>query len=237
MPEAIERHLAEIAVVNMLVVCAALVALARLAMARPATELPGAVQNAAELALDWFVEQARRVDPGAVRSIAPFLGALFFVILACNLLAIVPLPLLGFPPTAYFSGPLALALVAVLGTLALTVRLRGPSHGLLHLVWPNPLQLVSEASHALSLSLRLYGNIGGELIVAALVTRVVPWGIPLVVHALGLVPAVVQPFVFTLLTANFLATALHGQRERAPAPDSRSADASGGRTPEPGGPR
>ncbi len=235
MPEAIQRQLGAIAVLNLLVVCAALVVIARVAMARPPADVPGRAQNAAELALGWFVDQARTIDPRGIRVIAPFLGTLFAVILGCNLLAIVPVPIVGFPPTAYFSGPLALALVAVLGALAIGVRLRGSRAGLVHLVWPNPLQLVSEVSHALSLSLRLYGNIGGELIVAALVTRVVPWGIPLVVHALGLVPTVVQPFVFTLLTANFLATALHGQRERAHAPGDRSADAPGGRAPEPGG--
>lgn len=220
MPEAIQRHLGELAVLNLLLVCAALVALARVATARPLSDVPGGVQNAAEAALDWFVDQARRIDPRGVRSIAPFLASLFLVILGCNLLAIVPLPLLGFPPTAYFSAPLALALVAVVGTLVIAVRRLGPRAGLAHLVWPNPLQLVSEVSHALSLSLRLYGNIGGELIVAALVIQVVPWGIPLVVHALGLVPAVVQPFVFTLLTANFLATALHGRREAPRAGDA-----------------
>ncbi len=235
MPEAIQRHLNDVAVANLVVVCAALLALARAATARPLAEVPGRAQNAAELVLDWFVDQARRIDPRGVRSIAPFLATQFLVILACNLLAIIPVPLLGIPPTAYFSGPLALALVAVLGVLVICVRLRGPRAGLTHLVWPNPLQLVSEVSHALSLSLRLYGNIGGELIVAALVIRVVPWGIPLVVHALGLIPAVVQPFVFTLLTANFLATALHDRRERAP--DDRGADARAGRGPETGGSR
>ncbi len=237
MPEAVQRHLGEIVVLNLVFVCAALVAAARIAMARPLTEVPGRAQNAAELVLDWFVTQARRVDPGGVRAIAPFLASLFLVILCSNLLAVVPVPLLGIPPTAYFSGPLALALVAVLGVLVLCVRLRGPRGGLTHLFWPNPLQLVSEISHALSLSLRLYGNIGGELIVAALVTRVVPWGIPLVVHALGLIPAVVQPFVFTLLTANFLATALHGRRERAGAPEVPGAHAPAGREPATGGSR
>ncbi len=232
MPEGIQRHLGDVVVLNLLVVCVALVVIARVATARPLADVPGGAQNAAELALDWFVDQARRIDPRGVRAIAPFLGSLFLVILASNLLAIVPVPVLGIPPTAYFSGPLALALVAVLGVLVICVRLRGPRVGLVHLVWPNPLQLVSEVSHAVSLSLRLYGNIGGELIVAALVIRVVPWGIPLVVHALGLVPAVVQPFVFTLLTANFLATALHGQPRPA---GGRGEDAHVGREPAPGG--
>jgi F0F1-type ATP synthase membrane subunit a len=80
MPEAIQRQLGNITVVNLLVVCAALLVIARVAMARPLAEAPGRAQNAAELALDWFVDQARRIDPRAVRSIAPFLATLFLVV-------------------------------------------------------------------------------------------------------------------------------------------------------------
>ncbi len=213
MPGTVEQHLPLIAVVNFGVVAAVLLALGKLATARAPRELPDRVQNAAEGVLDWFVDQARRIDPRGVRIIAPFLATLFLLILFSNLLAVLPVPLLKIPPTSYFSVPLGLALVSVLGALVICVRIRGVGGGLLHLVWPNPLQLVTEMSHALSLSLRLYGNIGGELIVAALVAQVVPWGIPLAVHALGLIPATVQPIVFTLLTANSLAIALH-RRER-----------------------
>lgn len=213
MSETIQRHLPDVVVLNSLVVALVLMVLARIATARPLKELPDGVQNAAELVLDWFVDQARKIHPRGVRTIAPFLASLFLVILLGNLLAVLPIPVLRIPPAAYYSGPLGLALVAVLGSLVISARLRGIGAGLKHLVWPNPLQLVSELSHTLSLSLRLYGNIGGELIVATLVAQVVPYGIPLIVHALGLIPAVVQPVVFTLLTANVLATALHGARE------------------------
>jgi F-type H+-transporting ATPase subunit a len=210
MPGTIERHLPYIVIVNFAVVAAALLALGKIATARPLKELPGGAQNAAEGVLDWFVDQARRIHPRGVRIIAPFLASLFLVILLSNLLALLPLPVLGIPPTSYFSVPLGLALVAVVGSVVIAARLRGIGAGLRHLFWPNPLQLVSELSHALSLSLRLYGNIGGEFIVASLVAQAVPYGIPLAVHALGLIPASIQPLVFTLLTANALATALHG---------------------------
>lgn len=213
MSETIQRHLPDVVILNSLVVALVLMVLARIATARPLKELPDGVQNAAELVLDWFVDQARKIHPRGVRTIAPFLASLFLVILLGNLLAVLPIPVLRIPPAAYYSGPLGLALVAVLGSLVVSARLRGIGAGLKHLVWPNPLQLVSELSHTLSLSLRLYGNIGGELIVATLVAQVVPYGIPLIVHALGLIPAVVQPVVFTLLTANVMATALHGARE------------------------
>jgi F-type H+-transporting ATPase subunit a len=219
MPEELAIRLPYVVVLNFLVVCVLLVVLGRIATARPLKELPDGVQNAAELVLDWFVAQARRIHPGGVPIIAPFLASLFLVILLSNLLAVLPIPVLQIPPTAYYSGPLALAAIAVLGAFVISARLRGIVAGLKHLVWPNPLQLVSELSHTLSLSLRLYGNIGGEFIVALLVAQAVPYGIPLLVHVLGLIPACIQPIVFTLLTANFLATALHGAEKAARRPE------------------
>jgi len=213
MPEALAIQLPYVVVLNFLVVCSLLLVLGRIATARPLKELPDGVQNAAEFVLDWFVAQARGIDPRAVPIIAPFLASLFLVILLSNLLAVLPVPVLQIPPTAYYSVPLALAVIAVAGALVISARIRGITAGLKHLVWPNPLQLVAELSHTLSLSLRLYGNIGGEFIVALLVAQAVPYGIPLLVHALGLFPAAIQPFVFTLLTANVLSTALHREEK------------------------
>ena len=85
-------------------------------------------------------------------------------------------------------------------------------------------------SHTLSLSLRLYGNIGAEVLVAALAAQAAPYGLPLVIDALGLIPAVVQPIVFTLLTASFLATAVHAQGSAA---EDRGAPAHASSLPTP----
>jgi F-type H+-transporting ATPase subunit a len=208
MSETVARYLPYIVLVNFLLVSSLLLVLGRVATARPLKELPDDRQNAAELVLDWFVVQARRIHPQSVTLIAPFLATLFLLILFSNLLAVLPLPILKIPPTSYFSGPLALALIAVLGVIVICARIRGVGATLKHIFWPNPLQLVAEVSHTLSLSLRLYGNIGGEFIVASLAAQAVPYGIPLVIHALGLIPASVQPMVFTLLTISFLATAV-----------------------------
>ena len=67
----------------------------------------------------------------------------------------------------------------------------------------------------MSLSLRLFGNIAGEYMTVALVLLVVPFGIPLILHALGLIPAFVQALVFTLLTTSFLANAVHHEERKA----------------------
>ena len=181
--------------------------------------VPEGRQVFGEFAVDFFINKARGMSEGhdrahVVGTVTPFLGTLFFFILLCNLFALIPLPVVNRPPTSYFSVTLGLALCAVIGNLVLAARFKGPGGALKHLFWPNPMQWVSEFTDVLSLSLRLFGNIGGEYMTLVLVAAVVPVGIPLVLHVLGLIPSFVQALVFTLLTASFLASAMHHEERK-----------------------
>ena len=185
---------------------------------------PSARQNLGEWILEFFVGKAREMAHGENRekilgAVAPMLATFFLFIIVSNFVAMLPIPIINRPPTANYSATLALALSAVLGTMVVSVLVNGWGKALMHLVWPNPLQWVSELTDVLSLSLRLFGNIAGEYMTVALVMVAVPWGIPLILHALGLIPAFVQALVFTLLTASFLSDVLHhsgdAQEERA----------------------
>ena len=185
---------------------------------------PSPRQHIGESVLGFFVGKARDMAHGETRArvlgmVAPMLATFFLFIIASNLIGMVPLPVINRPPTANFSATLALALCAVLGTFVVSIVVNGPGKALMHLVWPNPLQWVSEMTDVLSLSLRLFGNIAGEYMTVALVVLVVPWGIPLILHALGLIPAFVQALVFTLLTASFLADVVH---DHGPAQDKHA---------------
>ena len=175
---------------------------------------PSSRQNFGEWTLQFFVGKAREMAHGEHRDrilnlVTTMLATSFLFIILCNLISILPVPILNRPPTSHFSVTLALALCAVVGTFIISAVIKGTGKTLLHLFWPNPLQWVSEFTDVLSLSLRLFGNIAGEYMTVALVLLVVPFGIPLILHALGLIPAFVQALVFTLLTASFLANAIH----------------------------
>ncbi len=213
MSEAVWHLMPYIVIFNFALVAVALIALAFVTTRRKPAEVPDAIQNAAEYALDWFVRQARNMRPDGVPVIAPFLASLFLFILFCNLLAVVAFPIINIPPTSYYSGTLTLALIAIIGVTVMNARFKGVSGALKHLFWPNPLQIITQIGDTLSLSLRLFGNIGGEFTVALLVAKVAPYGVPLIIHALGLIPAFIQPMVFTLLTANFLAEAIHTEEK------------------------
>jgi F-type H+-transporting ATPase subunit a len=203
-----------IVIFNFALVALLLIALAFVTTRRKPAEVPDTVQNIAEYVLDWFVQQARDMRPDGVLVIAPFLASLFLFILFCNLLSVVSFPIINIPPTSYYSGTLTLALIAIIGITVISARFKGVSGAVKHLFWPNPLQIISEVGHTLSLSLRLFGNIGGEFMVALLAAKAAPYGIPLIIHALGLIPAFIQPLVFTLLTTNFLAEAIHIEEKK-----------------------
>jgi F-type H+-transporting ATPase subunit a len=209
-----------VVVVNAAIVGVALVGAGAFLGARALTSgVPEGRQNVGEFVLDFFVRKARDMSHGldrarVVRDVAPFLGTCFLLIFVSNLFGMLPLPVLNRPPTSYFSVTLALALCSVAGTLVLSAVFKGPGGALKHLFWPNPMQWVSEFTDVVSLSLRLFGNIGGEYMTFVLVAAIVPFGIPLILHVVGLIPAFVQALVFTLLTASFLASAIH-KEERA----------------------
>ncbi len=213
---AIQLYMPYIVLFNFALVGVLMVVFGRLLVRGGLSEEPGPRQNLAEFALDFFfgkAEEMRGCD--CAKTVAPLLATLFGMIWFSNLLMVLPIPIIKQPPTAYFSGPLALALCAIFGTLYVSAVFNGAFGAIKHLFWPNPLQLITEVSDVLSLSLRLYGNIGGEYIVAVLIVSVAPYGIPLVIHALGMIPMFVQPLVFTLLTTSFIAAAIKHEAEHA----------------------
>lgn len=215
----IAEYLPYVALINLVLVAIALLLGTWLLTRKKMTpNVPEGRQNMAEGIMDYFYGQARRIDRDETTAgVAAFLATCFLLILLSNAVGIMPIPLVNYPPTAYFSITLGLALSAVVGTLVLSGAFNGVKATLKHLVWPNPLQIISEFTDVFSLSLRLFGNIAGEYLTVVLVTSAVAVGIPLILHVLGLIPTFVQALVFTLLTASFIAGALekHGHAEQA----------------------
>lgn len=213
---AIEVYLKYIAAFNLVVASAILVGTGWYLTRRAFTAgVPEGRQNVAEWIMDFFVGKAREMgDTKVVRTVAPFLATCFLLIFVSNMMGILPIPILNNPPTAFYSVPLGLAIAAVGGTLVISGVFNGLAKAAKHLFWPNPLQFISEFTDVMSLSLRLFGNIGGEHMTLVLVSSAVTVGIPLILHVLGLIPAFVQALVFTLLTASFIAGAISHQEAK-----------------------
>jgi len=151
------------------------------------------------------------IGHGAQRYV-PLLASFFVFILACNLIGLVP----GFsPPTSDFNITFGLGLVSF---VAYQVA-GGREHGLRYVkqflgsvVLLYPLMLVVELfSHVfrpISLGIRLFANMVADHEVVEIFTGLTKIGIPVAFYFLGAFVAVVQAFIFTMLSAIYIALAV-----------------------------
>ncbi len=147
----------------------------------------------------------------------PLTGGIFIYILVCNLLGMIP----GFtPPTDNFLNNFAIALVVFLAYHYYGVREHGvkyikqflaPVAGIGGLLLAPLFLFVESFSHSfrvVSLPLRLWGNIFADHTVLGIMESLVPFILPLPFLLLGLLVAVVQAFIFALLTMIYISLAI-----------------------------
>jgi F-type H+-transporting ATPase subunit a len=138
----------------------------------------------------------------------PIVGALFIFIFASNLIGMIPGLL---PPTDNLNTTFALGLFVFLYYNYVGLRENGIGY-LKHfagpILWLSPLMLIVEiASHVfrpISLGLRLRGNIMGDHVVLGIFNNLVPYGVPAIFYGIGLFVALVQAFVFCLMTMVYI---------------------------------
>lgn len=142
----------------------------------------------------------------------PFLGGIFLFILVNNLMGLVP----GFPPaTESMDTNVAMGIVVFLVYNWAGIREHGFGY-IKHFLGPvafiAPLffciELVSHGSRPLSLGLRLAGNIYGDHTLLSVFTSLTYLVFPAGLMFFGLLVAVVQSYVFALLSSIYLSMAL-----------------------------
>jgi len=118
------------------------------------------------------------------------------------------------PPTANVNVTFGLAGISFVLYNAIGIKKHGVSyikHFLGPIWWLTPLffviELISHAARWLSLGLRLFGNMTGEHMVSGVFNKLVPLLAPLPIMALGLFAAVIQTFIFIMLTTVYIAGA------------------------------
>ena len=75
------------------------------------------------------------------------------------------------------------------------------------------MDLIGELAKVVSLSFRLFGNVFAGEVLGAVILAIFPWFAPLPFQMLGLLTAVVQAFVFAVLTLVFISLALKSGEE------------------------
>lgn len=76
------------------------------------------------------------------------------------------------------------------------------------------MDLVGELAKVMSLSFRLFGNIFAGEVLGAVMLFMFPFFLPLPFMFLGLLTAVVQPFVFSVLTLVFISMASEAEQSQ-----------------------
>ncbi len=161
-----------------------------------------------------FVEGMVAIVEGAIpehgERYVSLLASFFAFILVGNLIGLVP----GFaPPTSSFNITFALGLVSFGAYHAYGVKAQGIVAYLKHFAGPvlivAPLMMIIEVfSHAfrpVSLGIRLYANMFADHQVIEIFTSLTYAVIPVAFYALGFFVSVVQAFVFTMLSAIYIA--------------------------------
>jgi len=207
MPAEVPEHVAMSLFI--MVLCAALFIPMRFRLKR---DRPGKLQQMLELlveGLESLLEDV--VGHGASRRYLPIIGAFTVFILFANLSG-----LFFFlqPPTQSPNTTFALSVTAFLYYNYSGLRRHGLSYFKQFLgpvaamfVLFLPIEIISHLARALSLGLRLFGNIYGEHAVSAEFFGIAPIILPIPVMLLGLFAAMLQTFIFIMLTMVYLAGA------------------------------
>ncbi|HSP46600.1 MAG TPA: F0F1 ATP synthase subunit A [Clostridiaceae bacterium] len=157
------------------------------------------------VAINDQIRQVSQQEPGQY---LPFIGTIFLFILTSVLLSIVP----GYiAPTGSLNTTIALALCVFFAVPFYGISALGLKGYMKQFVKPTlimlPFNIISEFSRALSLAVRLYGNIMSSTIIIAILLTVIPLFFPVVMQLLGLLTGVIQAYIFAILAIVYIASA------------------------------
>ena len=195
-------------------VLAALVTVAVVLYARRRLErIPGPYQQTMEFLVGFVRGLAADNIHHHPDRYVPLIGTLGFFVLLNNLFGLAP----GMPSgTGNWNVTLGAALVVFLyynfhgmrehGVGKYLGHFAGPVWFLWILMWP--LEVLGLFSRILSHSLRLFGNIAGEHVVAGIFFSLVPLLIPVPLMVMGLFFGLIQTFVFIMLATIYISGAV-----------------------------
>jgi F-type H+-transporting ATPase subunit a len=175
--------------------------------------VPNKMQNFFEIIVAGIEDFMVDITGEEGRWLFPLVATIFLYIFIGNLIGLVP----GFfPPTASLNTTLSCALVVVVFTHIIGVKYHGVGY-IKHFMGPVwwmipiifPIERIGHLARILSLSFRLFGNMmGHELVLGILFALAGAFFAPLPIMALGIFVALVQAFVFFLLSIMYFTGAM-----------------------------
>ena len=176
--------------------------------------VPTGTQNIFEAYLDGVMAMGQDVmDKKNARKYLPLVATIGLFVGIANIIGLIP----GFEaPSSYLDFTLALALVVFIyynfegirsnGIITYFKHFMGPVWWLAWLMFP--IEVVSHISRIISLSFRLFGNVKGDDMFLIVVLMLAPWFLPLIPYAVLAFMAILQAFIFMMLTYVYIGGAI-----------------------------
>jgi F-type H+-transporting ATPase subunit a len=183
-----------------------------LVRSRLSVEKPGPAQQLAEMTHEFVNNQAEQVMGHGHDPHLPVLTCLLVFILLCNCIGLFP----GVDtPTANPSVPLGLALFTFIYYNWNGIRAQGPIGYIKHFIGPVwwiaplmfPIEIISHLARIMSLTVRLYANMFASDLLTVVFFSLIPPAIPIIFLGLHFGVALIQAYIFMLLTTIYLAEA------------------------------
>jgi F-type H+-transporting ATPase subunit a len=176
---------------------------------------PGNRQVIVEAVVSVLEEAVAEVAGRHTQRIMPFIASLWLFLICANLLGLVP----GLDsPTRDLSVTTALAVLVFLSVHWFGIRIQGLRRYLRHYLTPSPIllpfHLISEVTRTVALAIRLFGNIMSLEMAALLVLMVAGFLVPVPILMLHVVEALVQAYIFGMLSLIYIAGGIQSQEVR-----------------------
>lgn len=169
-------------------------------------------QNAVEALFTMIHGQISEISQGSSDKILPFAGTLFLFILASVLLSLIP----GFmSPSGSLNTTIALTLCVFFAVPFYGISSQGLKGYLKDYLKPTwvmlPFNIISEISRAVSMAIRLYGNVMSSSIIVGILVTIVPLLFPVALQLLGLLTGVIQAYIFAVLAVVYISAAIRNK--------------------------
>ncbi len=180
--------------------------------------VPRGIQNFVEIIIEAMLKLVEEnIGHKWGRQVFPFICTIFIFILVCNFMGLIP----GFASaTANVNTNAAMALPVFLAYQFYGFRIHGVKY-IYHFLGPIrslvalPLmilmfvvELISHIARPFTLTIRLFGNMTAKHVLLLILALIAPWIVPSLILMLGVLVAVVQAYVFTLLSTCYFAGAV-----------------------------
>ena len=201
-------------VISHIVLAVALVLLVAFFATKSMKLVPSGSQNIMEAYLTGVIAMGKDViGEELARKYLPLVATIGLFVFFSNVIGIIP----AFEsPTSNINVTLTLALIVFVYYNYEGIKEQGVIHYFAHFAGPVkilaplmfPIEIVSHISRIISLSFRLFGNIKGDDLFLWVLLMLAPWLLPLPAYVLLAFSAILQTFIFMILTYVYLAGAV-----------------------------